>query len=122
VSAKRTIHKFKLLSAQSAGANFTGPVTSIEYEDNVSIQVDVLSGTPTGTLNVQVSLDYAQDNNGNVLNAGHWITILSAALSAGSPADTLFELLPTSAPWMRLQYVRTSGTGTIDAFYAGKSI
>jgi len=124
MSRKNTLLSYKMSTAQSMGASFNSRVTNIQHLDNIGIQANVLSGTPTGVLQVQISADYAQDFMGNVLNAGNWVDLAPAqqALTAGSPANTYFDLTELSAPWIRVHYTRTSGTGTIDILITAKML
>lgn len=121
---KNQLLSYKISTAQSLAASGNSAVTNIQFLDNIGIQVNILSGTPTGSFQVQISADYKQDNNGNVLVAGNWIDLTTAilAVTAGSPAQLYFDLNQLSSPWIRLRYVRTSGTGTADAFITAKQV
>jgi len=121
---KNTLRKFKIVSAASMAADVTSSVTNIQFLDNIGIQVNVLSGTPTGTLQVQVSADHEQDTEGNVIVAGNWVDLVPAqqAITAGAPAQTYFDLNQLSAPWIRLKYNHTSGSGSMDAFITAKML
>lgn len=119
------LNKFKIQSAGDASqATVTSAVTNIQALDNVGIQVNILTGTPTGTFDVQISADH-QEVNGNVSVSGSWISLGSpyqAAITSGSPANVYFDLNQLSAPFVRLLYTKGSGTGTFDAFIVGKMI
>lgn len=103
--------------------NITSGVTSIQFLDNIGVQFN-FTGTPTGTFQVQVSADYAQDELGNVQNPGNWvpITLTPAPVAAGSSGSVYIDLNELSAPWMRLAYVFTSGTGSLNAFITAKML
>jgi hypothetical protein len=100
----------------------TSAVTNIQRMDSVGIQVDIASADAVGTLSVQVSADYDQDAQGNVLAAGSWIELTSQAIAAGQPSATYFNLPNLSAPWIRLVWTYTSGTGTITAAVTAKAL
>ena len=94
--------------------------TNINRLDNVGYQVN-WSGSPSGTFSVQISADYSQDFQGNILNPGNWITLLSEVVpTATSPI--YFDLTQLSAPWVRLIYTATSGTGLANAYVTAKEI
>lgn len=106
--------------------NLTSSVTAIEFLDNIGYQFN-FTGSPVGTFSIQVSMDYDQDNNGNVITAGSWVSIpvtLSGTsytlipTSLGSPI--YIDLNQLSAPWIRAIYTFTSGSGTLNAFICGK--
>lgn len=90
--------------------------------NNLSIQ-SVWIGTPTGTVQVQVSDDIVplgtgSDPAANVVNWSNY-TGQSAAL-AGSPSSTLFQLFNAGYAWVRLNYTATSGTGSMNAILVEK--
>lgn len=105
------------------GGNVTGAVTNIQYLDNIGIQLN-FTGTPVGTFHVQVSADYDQTAEGEVVSAGNWInmTLSPPPIASGSPDQIYIDILPTSAPWIRVVYTRTSGTGTLNGFITAKMI
>lgn len=107
--------------------SITSAVTSIEFLDNIGVQLE-WTGTAVGSFQVQVSIDYNQDNFGNVLNAGTWVPInfpapvssVDIPTSSGSPI--YLDLNQLSAPWIRIVYNGVSGTGTLNAWIAGKMV
>lgn len=121
---KNTLLKYKLLSAASMAANITSAATNIQHLDNIGIQANIVSGSPTGVIQVQVSADYAEDTEHNVLDAGHWVDLTPAqqSITAGSPAQTYFDLNQLSSPWVRVVYTRTSGSGSLDVFITAKML
>lgn len=104
-------------------ASITSSVMNIQYHDNIGIQLN-WTGSPTGTFAVQVSADHAQDQNGNVTVAGNWIAVtLDPAIAATGGADVAYiDLNQLSAPWMRVVYTKTSGTGTLNGFVTAKTV
>lgn len=104
-------------------STITSAVTNIQYLDNIGVQLN-FTGTPTGNFSVQVSADYAQDSSGNVTNAGNWIALsLSPSPAAtGSGSNIYIDITEISAPWIRVVYTKTSGTGTLNGYITGKQI
>lgn len=123
---KGFLNNFKIVSAgDMSQATVASSVINAQGLDNIGIQTNILSGTPTGTFDVQVSADHKTDELGNVLVVGNWISIGSAfqaAITAGSPANVYFDLNQLSSMYVRLLYTRGSGTGTFDAFAVGKMV
>lgn len=101
-------------------SNITSPVTNIAYLDNIGIQCNYTS-VPNGSLNIQVSADYAQDQEGNVLNAGNWVTIVSLATPSNA-SPVFFDINQISAPWIRVKYLATSADGFLDVYITGKMV
>ena len=113
-------------------SNITSAVTEIRYFGGIGLQFDITSGTPTGTLTVQVSANYNEDINGNVINVGNWVNVdLTSVnpqgsayiqIAAGQPVDTYISMFPLAAPWLRVVYSATSGSGVLQGFITGKNI
>ncbi len=104
-----------LLHAISMGASIASNAVKLEFEDNIGIQV-VWSGTPTGTFDVQVSMD--------PVNLG-WQSVPFAPVPtapAGAAGTNWFEINQSPAAYVRLVYTRVSGTGTVNAQIAIKSV
>lgn len=101
----------------------TSPAVHILNLDNVYLQLD-FTGTPTGTFAVQVSGDHTQDQEGNVLVAGHWVTLVlnPAPAAAGSALDIGIDLNQLGAPYVRVVYTNTSGVGVLNGFVSGKGL
>jgi len=120
MSRKASIIKYQIVDEGDMADDVTSEVTNIQFLDNVGIQANY-TGSPDGELAVQVSADYARDAEGNVTNAGNWITLTSVeTLSAPSPV--YFDLNQLSAPWIRLKYTATASDGFLDAFITAKSV
>lgn len=121
---KLTLKQFQTItSGDMSQASLTSRVTNIQRLDNIGIQLN-FTGAPVGTFAVQVSADYNQDTEGNVTNAGHWVPIsLSPSPAAsGSAASIYIDLAELSAPWIRVVYTKTSGTGVLNSYITGKMI
>ncbi len=122
---KNALTKYQIVTAgDQSQATVASTVTTIEFMDNIGIQVNILTGTASGTFDVQVSADHVEIN-GNVKTIGNWISIGSpytATVTSGSPANIYFDLNQLSSPYVRLLWTKSSGTGTFDAFICGKMI
>lgn len=124
MARKNNLLKFQTITAGNmASATLTSAVTNIQWLDNIGYQFN-FSGSPVGTFAIQVSADYAQDDSGNVTNAGNWIAVSlpTPAVASGSAGSLYIDLNQLSAPWIRAVYTKTSGTGTLNAFITAKQI
>jgi hypothetical protein len=104
-----------IFQKQDMGASFNGDPVKLQFEDNLGIQC-AWTGTPTGIVTVQVSLDY--DNLG-------WQTMIfspTPSQPSGSAGNNWFEINQSPAAWVRVIYTRTSGTGLFSAKIALKSV
>lgn len=120
MSRKNNLLQFhSIVNGDMSLSSLTSAVTSIQFLDNIGIQAN-FSGSPVGVLAIQVSADYAQDYEGNVLNPGNWAPISSSSMTGGSPI--YFDLNQLSAPWIRAVYTKTSGTGTLNVFITAKML
>lgn len=120
---KSNLISFKVVDAHSLAASFNSDPTNINFLDNVGYEID-LSGAATfnGSIAVQASNSYKQDDEGNVVNTGTWITLTSQAIVAGSPSNSLFSLNQVPFAYLRLSITRTSGTGTMSAYVSAKMV
>lgn len=126
---KNSLDNFKTTAAgDMSQATVTSTVSNIQFMDNIGIQVNILSGSPTGTFDVQISADHKEINQGGVPVVsvpGNWVSIGSAyqaTITAGSPSNVYFDLNQLSAPYVRLLWTKTSGTGTFESYIVGKMI
>ncbi len=108
MSRKNFLEPFRLVDAQPMAASIVSQATNIKHLDNVGIEAHVDSGNPTGTLSVEVSASHVENTSGDVQTDGHWTTVLSAAVVAGQPETTIFDLNQLSAPWVRLRWASTT--------------
>lgn len=86
------------------------------------------SGTsPVGTLALQVSNDYSLYADGSVKNSGTWSTVILNA--SGVPVSSIpvtgntgsdFIDAESGAYAARIVYTKTSGVGTMNAFFTAK--
>lgn len=104
-------------------SNITSAVVEIELQDNIGIQME-WTGTAAGTFDVQISANYREDINGNVQNPGTWTSLtLSPTIAAvGSPDTAYIDLNQLSAPYIRVVYTRSSGTGVLNVNIVGKGV
>ncbi len=101
-------------SGDMSGDLASDPVTT-EFNDNVGIQV-TWTGTPTGVLDVQVSMD--------ITNLG-WQSVPfdpSPSQPAGADGSNWYEINQTPAGFVRLIYTAASGAGVLKAKIAAKSV
>jgi hypothetical protein len=88
----------------------------------MNFQVTWSGTTPIGTIQVQTSLDYSQNVNGSVRNAGTW-NAMPFLISTGELVTSMdvngntgigtIDISSSAAYAIRVVYNRTSGTGTM---------
>lgn len=123
MAKKSNLSRYQLLKNADGSGDLTGAVTCIQWLDNIGYQINMVGSTMTGTFDVQVSADYQQDEFGNVQNAGNWIPLPlspTATVTAGTPTNIYIDVTQISAPYIRLVYKHTSGSGTVAAFITAK--
>lgn len=124
MSRKNNLLKYKLISEGDMSGDIVSPVTNVQFLDNIAIQA-VWSGTsPVGTISVEVSIDYAEDNQGNVINAGNWVAIDLDPVPAvsGNTGSDFIDINQLSAPWIRVKYTAGSGVGDLDVYVSAKQL
>lgn len=121
-------------AAQAQPANDSSMTTSIISAPTIIQKLSMVSyglswsGAPVGSVSVQVSNDYTQDQEGNTLNAGTWntMTIQSGGSSvtsvpiSGGPGNGFIDIDQTAGYAMRLVYTFVSGSGTLQVIVNGK--
>lgn len=108
---KRVLAPYHIIKAQSMVGNILSPVTSIQYGDNVGIQLN-WTGTPNGSFFVQVSLD-----NVNFIP----ITLPTPVTAAGTASSAYISLNQLDAAYIQFGYTAASSTGTLDAYITWKA-
>lgn len=126
MSRKNNLLKFKVVTQGDMTGSVTSAVTNIQHLDNIGYQMNITSGTPTGAFSVEVSADYYQDPEGTVVNAGNWVALTltpTPSVTTGAPANIYLDLNQLSAPWIRLKWTHSGGTGGVfDAFVTAKMV
>lgn len=101
----------QLVTGGDMSGNITSPAMSIKMYDNISVQC-TFTGSPTGTFAVEVSND-----NSN------WTALASPpAAAAGSGATTRGVYTSVPDQWMRVKFVFSSGSGSLNVFVSGKGL
>lgn len=84
------------------------------YTSLISFQT-VLTGTPVGTLKIQVSNDLTDDYNSVVT----WEDMADSSLAVSGATTHTYNLRDISTKWIRIVYIASSGNGTINSnFYS----
>jgi hypothetical protein len=120
---KSNLLSFQSLSSVSMTSNITSSATNIAYLDNIGVQFN-FTGAPVGTFKIEVSTDYNEDTQKNIINPGSWTPLtLSPAPTAAASASTIYiDMNQLSAPWIRSGYTASSGSGVLSAFVTGKMV
>lgn len=125
---KASLIQFQNITNGAMVGDITSLVTSIVYLDDIALQFNI-TGTPTGIIAPQISLDYKQDFMGNVLVAGNWIPVqqpdgspVQIAVVAGSPSNSIINMDFLAGTYLRVVYTHTSGTGTLNGFLSAKRL
>lgn len=88
-----------------------------------SIQA-VFTGSPVGTLTLEVSNDivYQIPGGGANLAAGvtTWTTYTGSSQAISAAGDFTYILADSNFRFLRLKYTKSSGTGSITATFSGK--
>lgn len=108
--------------------SITSDVTIIQKMSMLSFAYSWAGSSPSGSISIQMSNDYALDAKGNVSNSGTWntITFLSSGSAvtsvavSGNTGNGFIDIFQTGAYAVRTVYTRVSGTGTLQAVVSGK--
>ena len=122
MSSRPQFDPFPIVVNGDLSANITSPATIIQKLSLVSYSFSWSGASPVGTIEVQVSNDYSKNADGTVRNPGTWSTLpLSAPASVSGNTGVGFIDIDANAGYaVRFTYTRTSGSGLLQAFVAGK--
>lgn len=118
-SAKQyNLYPFTIIPTQAVSGSVTSAVTNIFFKDNIGIQL-VWTGTLAGTFAVQISADYSADTK-----TGNWtsITLNPVPTAAGSADNAYVDITQISAPFIRVVFTYSSGSGNLTGTIVGKGI
>lgn len=120
---KNVLERYQSVSGGDMSGAITTPVTSIKFLDNVLMEF-VSSGAPDGAYSVEVSADYQQDLEGNVLNAGNWVALdLSPVPNINAAGSVMIDMNQLPAPFIRAVWTPNVGSvGTLDVYITAKEI
>lgn len=94
-----------IVTAATMGGNITSTVIDLDYLQGYAVQA-VWTGTPTGSLAIQVSNDQVV-----------WSSLagVSPVALSGAAGNTMFNVPQSFFRYTQLVYTFTSGTGTLSA-------
>lgn len=79
------------------------------------------TGTPTGDFEVWVTDHWDNRTDPTYANFKELTLASPIAAAAGAPGNALVDLTDIPFRWVQLRYDRTGGTGTMNAWIAGKA-
>ncbi len=120
MSSRRPITPHPVITNGNMSADITSAVSIIQSTSMISYDVSWTGTAPVGVMAVQVSNSYSQNADGTVKNAGNWtdLVLSSTPTVSGSPGNGFIDECAAYA--IRIQYRRTSGTGTMQVIVSGK--
>lgn len=127
MSAKTILKSYNVVPpvAGNMATTLTSAPTNVQMIDDAGYSL-AWTGTPVGVFNIQCSADY---NPGTPFtdysaNPGTWttITLTTPITASGVPDNGYVDLTLISAPWIRVQFVPSSGTGSLSVWVTGKSV
>lgn len=111
----------------TAGNMSSATITSIGIDLNQldldSIQA-VWTGSPVGTLKIQVSNDIVAVAPGAnpAANVTHWSDYTGSSTAVSGAGDITYNMTFVGYRWVQLVYTKTSGSGTLNATFSGKGL
>lgn len=130
MSRKDFMRSFNIiaLGAMSGTATITSAASSIQTLDDVGVQLS-WTGSPVGNFQIQISADYDPVTK----TAGVWTPMLfnywngatfipSVNLPTSEDSPYYIDMAWLSAPWIRVSYTNTSGSGVLTAYLCAKAV
>jgi hypothetical protein len=119
---KNVLERYQSITNGNMSGALTSPVTSIKYLDNILMEF-VATGAPAGTYSVEVSADYQQDLEGNVINAGNWTPLdFTPSPIIAAAGTVVIDMNQLPAPFIRAKWTPTSGSGVLNMFISAKEV
>ncbi len=113
-----------LMTAASMAASILGTPINIQFMDDIGIAFTWTGSNPTGSVGLQVSLDY-NPNTG----LGNWFTVQTSpgtnysVSPGGTPGGTFADFALTGARWLRTVYTTAGGSvGALTAVIGAKMV
>lgn len=112
-----------IVTAGDMSDDIESRIIEVRNQDNVGIQLH-WEGDAVGSFGVQISMTHVEDAAGNVLVEGDWVDLPlnPSVAAAGVDDDAYIDLNQLSAAYVRLVYVATSGSGTLEAHLMAKGV
>lgn len=101
-------------------ASITSKVTILTNLSMISYGVSWVGTAPVGTVSVQVSNDYSENQDGSVRNAGTWNDLPVSSAVSGGTGNGFIDIDALAGYAIRLVYTRASGSGLIQAILKAK--
>jgi hypothetical protein len=116
---KNVIVPYKIIDDGNMGADITSVTTDVQYQDNIGIIVAWTGASPVGQLKVEVANEVANDPDTIVWDALDFGSTINVAGNSGKHSLNIQSLPYTK---IRLKYLRTSGTGQMNAILTSKVV
>jgi len=121
-TGKRTLPPFEIVQPTLLTSSFVSNPVSVQRLDRVGLEI-IVTGTPTGTVTVQGSIDYVPPTVqiSPSVSPATWFDIpLDLDALTGGPQTYVIDMVTTAIPWLRISYTFTSGTGSMTAVIVAK--
>ncbi len=125
-SSGTRIGGFDLFTAKALGASFNSDPIRLAGMTRMALQF-VVSGAAglSGEVKLQVSADAGVDPGtgpADVTGLSNWVDVASSAQTVTANGANIYSYSEISAPWARLVWTASSGTGTASARVFAKGI
>lgn len=112
---KNLLQSYQLITNgnMTGTSTITSSTQTIATYDNIGLQIS-WTGTPTGTISILCSID---GKNFSSLTFNPTLT-----QPAGSSGSYLIDLNQIPFPYLQVQYVNASGSGTLNVFICQKDL
>lgn len=120
------VNKIFVNASMSGTIAATSLISNIAYKDSVAYQY-VWTGTPSGTFDVQGSVDYnpGQPQSNGAFNAGTWTSLVFSpipqATGSGS-SNVLINMNQLAFNYIKTVYTNSTGSGVLTGSLVAKSL
>lgn len=114
----------QIVTNKSMAADISSKIVPIDQVIGYAVQaVYTTSGTLGGVLALQASVNHQEDNEGNVIVAGNFVTIANSPVTLTGAGSFIWNLDGTYYRYFKLIYTHLGGdSGNLNAFVEDKGV
>jgi hypothetical protein len=103
-----------IITAGDMSGNIASVPVLIDQSQMISIQA-VFTGSPTGTLKVQISDDPGKLLSGTPSGIVNWSDYTGSSVAVSAAGNQAFDIWAIGAKWIRIVYTASGGSGSLSA-------
>jgi hypothetical protein len=122
--SRKNTHRYTAFKNQDASSNFDNKnnPTDVQFLDNIGIQIVWTGATLLGQIKILTSNDDAAPSKGIAVQNWSELDFGNSIVIDNTNSDIIVNINQVPFKWLALQWVRTSGTGSITVQFTSKMV